>query len=317
MECMKKGTRYTQLSYEERVSIAALRARGESARSIATVLGRSPNTVARELREKRVRGQYIPGKAQHKTYWRRYRSKRGCMKVAMSRELTRLVTETLSFGWSPEHIAGYAARRGMAVSKKAVYKYIKSRCLERHLFWSRHKKKGGPKRGHVSPADRGKRPINTRPRVSSSGHWELDFIVSGESKAALLVMVDRWSRYTLVRRLERKTHQGVLGALADIRDHYGIETITTDNDIVFQKWRDMEASLPGIRFHFCRPYHSWEKGLVENTNRWIRCFVPKRTDLREVSDDTLRSIHAYLNELPRQCLGYMTASEVLFANRVS
>lgn len=317
MECMKKGTRYIQLSYEERVSIALLRARGESARSIATVLGRSPNTVARELREKRVRERYIPRKAQHKTYWRRYRSKRDCMKVAKSRELTRLVTETLPLGWSPERIAGYAAKRGIVVSKKAVYKYAKSRCLERHFFWKKHKKKGGRKRAGVAPRDTGKRPIDARPRVSSSGHWELDFIVSGESRAVLLVMVDRWTRYAVVERLERKTHQGVLGALADIRDRYGIETITTDNDIVFHKWRDMEASLSGVLFYFCRPYHSWEKGLVENTNRWIRCFVPKRTDLREVSDDTLRSIHAYLNELPRQCLGFQTASEVLFANHTN
>jgi transposase, IS30 family len=317
MECMGKGTRYTQLSYEERVKIAALRDRGESIRSIARLLARSPNTVAREWREKQVKGLYVPKKAQHKTYWRRYRSKRNCMKVAMSRTLTRLIRETLPLGWSPERIAGYARRNGIVVSKKAVYKFLKSRCLERYLFWRRNKKKAGPKRVHASPADQEKRMVDARPPTRSSGHWELDFIVSSLSGAVLLVMVDRWTRYTIVEKLERKTHEGVLRVLADIGDRHGMKTITTDNDIVFRAWREMETGLPGVRFHFCRPYHSWEKGLVENTNRWIRCFVPKRTDLATVSDDTLRSIHQYLNELPSQCLGYSTASEVLSAHRVS
>jgi IS30 family transposase len=309
MEYMKKGTKYQQMTYEERIKLATLRERGESIRSIANILGRSPNTISKELHEKVVHGQYIPKKAQHKTYWRRYRSKRDCMKVAMSKELTELVNEKLPLGWSPERIAGYAKRHGHAVSKKAVYKYIKSRCLERHLFWKRNKRKGGRKRAHMSPTDQGKRMIENRPTVSSSGHWELDFIVSRQSAVVLLVVVDRWTRYTIVERLEHKTHQLVLGALVDIADRYGIDTITTDNDIVFQTWALMEASLPGVQFFFCHPYHSWEKGLVENTNRWIRTFVPKRTDLATVSNDTLRSIHHYLNDVPRQCLGFQTARE--------
>lgn len=317
MECMKKGTRYSQLSYEERVSIATLTERGESIRSIARVLRRSPNTIARELREKRVRGTYVPKKAQHKTYWRRYRSKRNCMRVAMSTELTDLVREKLPIRWSPERIAGYATRRGIPVSKKAVYRYVKSRCLERYLFWKRNRKKSGRKRSHTSPADAEKRLIEARPIVSASGHWEVDFLVSQTSPAVLCVCVDRWTRYTVIQRLERKMHEGVLRALADIRDRHGIKTITTDNDIVFNAWREMEVSLPGVRFYFCRPYHSWEKGLVENTNRWIRCFVPKRTDLATVSDEEIRSVEVYLNNIPRQCLGFMTTSELLLANETT
>lgn len=308
---MQTGTNYRQLSYEERIQIATLRERGESVRLIASVLGRSPNTVARELREKQVKGRYIPKKAQRKTYWRRYRSKRGCMKVALSKELTELVHEKLPHRWSPERIAGYATRMGTPVSKNAVYAYARSRCLERYFFWKRHTKRGGRKRGRTSPADTGKRLIDTRPAVTSSRHYELDFIVSKHSGAVLLVLVDRFTRYTIIVRLPRKTHALVVRALADIHSRYGIATITTDNDIVFQTWRKMEGELPNITFYFCRPYHSWEKGLVENTNRWIRCFVPKRTDLATVSDDTLRVVHAYLNDVPRQCLGFRTAMEIV------
>ena len=309
--------KFKQLGYEERVLIAQWIKEKRSVRYMALELGRSPNTVAREIREKRVKRVYTPKKAQHKTYWRRYLAKRGCMKVAMSKELTELVHEKLPLRWSPERIAGYAKKQGLPVSKKAVYKYIKSRCLERYLFWKRVKKKSGRKRGHAMPADTSKRLIEVRPVVSSSGHWELDFIVSSLSGTVLLVMVDRWTRYAVVMRLARKTHALVLRALADIAVHHGVNTITTDNDIVFKKWAEMEAGLPGVSFFFCHPYHSWEKGLVENTNRWIRTFVPKKRDLATVSDDDIRSIEAYLNDIPRQCLGFSTAREVLLANRVS
>jgi len=313
---MKKGTKYSQLSYEERIKIATLKEHGESIRSIARILGRSPNTITKELLEKQVKGLYFPKKAQHKTYWRRYRSKINCMKVALSKDLSDLVYDKLPLGWSPERIAGYAKRLGYQVSKKAVYKYLKSRCLERYLFWRRFKRKGGPKRSHLSQGDIEKRPISQRPAVLCSGHWELDFIVSRESAAVLLVMVDRWARHTLIYRLERKTHQGVLDALANINRRYLVKTITTDNDIVFRNWQALEAALL-VMFFFCQPYHSWEKGLIENTNRWIRCFVPKKRDLATVTDDEVRSIETYLNETPRQCLGYRTAKEVLLSNQVS
>lgn len=312
MECMDKGTRYRQLSYEERVKIEVLKAGGKSVRSIARQLERSPNTIGRELKEKRVRGLYQPKKAQHKTYWRRYLSKRGCMKVAMSRELAALVFEKLPQGWSPERIAGYATRMGIPLSKKAVYKFVHSRCLERYLFWSRVKKKHGPKRKAASPKDPLKRALALRPPVLGSGHMELDFLVSRQSSAVLMVLVDRHARHTLIRRLKAKTHRAVLGALRDIHLRYRLKTITTDNDIVFRKWRALEEAL-AVPFFFTQPYHSWEKGLVENTNRWIRCFVPKKRDLATVSDDELRSIEFFLNETPRQVLGYMTAREVLLS----
>ncbi len=308
--------KYKQLSYEERIQIDVLRRNGVSVRGIAAVLERSPNTISRELKEKTVKGVYVPKKAQHKTYWRRYRSKRNCLKVAMSPPLIQLVHEKLEAGWSPERIAGFACLDGHAVSKKAIYKYIKSRCLERHLFWKKYRKRSGRKRGSYTHQDMQKRHVSERPVVRMSGHFELDFIVSSKSSAVMLVMVDIHTRYAIVRVLPRKTHQLVLGALAEISEKYSVKTITTDNDIVFKKWQSMQDHIKA-NFYFCRPYHSWEKGLVENTNRWIRLFVPKQRDIATVTEDELRLIHQYLNEIPRQCLNFRTASAVLLAERVS
>jgi len=313
---MKKGTRYRQLSYEERVRIETLMKRGESLRSIARSMGRSPNTIAREMREKRVRGTYGAKKAHHKTYVRRYWSKRDCMKVAMSPCLTTLVREKLPLGWSPERIAGYARRNGTLLSKKAVYTYAKSRALDHHFFWKRVKKKRGVKRGHHGPRDTAKRLVEMRPAVRSSGHWELDFIESRQSAAVLLVAVDRWTRYAVVRRLARKNGRTIHTALREIQDQHGMQTVTADNDVALRTWQELEQRL-ATRFYFCRPYHSWEKGLVENTNRWIRVFVPKKTDLATVSRLTIRAATSLLNETPRQCLGYRTAEEVLLAHGVS
>lgn len=313
---MKQGTQFRQLSYEERVSIETLRKRGLSIRAIAQAVGRSPNTIGRELKEKQVQGSYRSKKAHHKTYVRRWRSKVNCMKVAMSPTLTRLVREKLVLNWSPERIAGYARRIGIPVTHRAVYRYVHSRALDHHLFWERHNKKRGRKRGTRNPKDTAKRLLISRPVVRTSGHWELDFIVSRKSKAVLLVFVDRWTRYALVRRLYRKTHHAVLRELRRIKQKHCIQTITTDNDIVFRDWPQLELSL-SAPFYFASPYCSWEKGLVENTNRWIRTIVPKRSDIALVTKEQLTSIDSLLNKIPRQCLGYRTAEEVLLANRVS
>lgn len=308
---MKTGTKYRQLTFEERVMISTLTNEGYSKRAIARVLGRSPNTISYELQEKKVHGEYLPKKAHHKSYYRQYKSKRGCMKVAMDRNIARFVEAKLCEKWSPQRISGHLRRCGVMVSKKAIYKYVHSRCLERYLFWSWNNKKGGPKRRQHRSWDYLKRHVSERPVTTGSGHWELDFIVSKQSKVVLLVLVDRWTRFAIIRKLERKTHESVTRALAHVQRRWCMKSVTTDNDIVFQTWVAMEALL-GVPFYFTTPYTSQEKGLVENTNRWIRCFVPKKRDLARVTDDELRSIERYLNDIPRQCLEYYTARE-LFA----
>lgn len=301
--------KYVQLSYEERVLVGSLHAAGSSARSIAAVLGRSPNTIARELREKKVKGEYIVKKAQHKTYYRRYLSKRDCMKVVLDGELSRFVKKKLEEGWSPERIAGYLKLQDQIVSTKAVYKYVHSRCLERHLFWHKHHVRGGPKRRHAKTPKDGRRYIEKRSPLLGSGHFEGDFIVSSHNAASLLVVVDRYTRRTRIRRILNRKHATVSRVCADMLQGVKVKTLTLDNDISFNHWKKLEKLLH-TKIYFTHPYHSWEKGLVENTNRWIRTVVHKRRDIATVTGDELRSIERMLNEVPRQCLGYKTALEV-------
>jgi IS30 family transposase len=297
------------MSYEERVEIAALQGAGLGVRAIAARLERSPNTISRELREKKVKGAYVPKKAQHKTYWRRYISKRNCMKVALNPVLGAFVREKLATSWSPERIAGYLKRNGTSVSTKAVYKYVYSRCLEQYLFWRKHRVRGGPKRRSPRTPRDARKYIDTRPPLKRSGHFEADFIVSSHNSVVLLVVVDRYTRATSIRRLQNGRNVTVSQAFRDVFRGSRVKTLTLDNDISFNHWKELERMLR-TRIYFTHPYHSWEKGLVENTNRWIRTFVAKRRDIASVTDDELRSAEKFLNETPRQCLGYRTAVEV-------
>lgn len=304
-----KSKKFKQLSFEERVSIATLKRAGWSMRKIARHLGRSPNTIARELREKIVRSSYIPKKAQHKTYWRRYIAKQGCLKLGLNGGLARRVVMYLEHKWSPERIAGYLKRQDILVSKKAIYKFVYSRSLERYLFWHRYHKRGGPKRRKHRSITDGRKYIEERPKVKGSGNFEADFIVSSSNTSSLLVVVDRFTTETLIQHIPNRKHATVLRAFQQCLGNRLVKTITLDNDIAFDCWRTIERNLK-CSVYFCHPYHSWEKGLVENTNRWIRCFVPKRTDLRTISEKDLDEIQTFLNTVPRQCLGFRTADEL-------
>jgi transposase, IS30 family len=140
------------------------------------------------------------------------------------------------------------------------------------------------------------------------GHFEVDFIVSKHSTVVFLVIVDRHTKYTRIRILPNRKRHTIRAAFSDIFNGVLVKSITTDNDIAFHNWAELEMIIQAP-IYFCHPYHSWEKGLVENTNRWIRCFVPKRRDIASVTKEDLDEIHAFLNDRPRECLGFRSPRE--------
>ncbi len=277
----------------------------KSLRYIAQVLGRSPNTLSYEL-QKKVKGIYKAKKAHHKSYYRRYLAKRQCMRLALAHALAKEIEQLIGKKWSPERISGYLRLQHIYVSKKAIYKYVKSRCLE-HLLFCKGKRRRLKYVYRHGKKDEEKRRIDQRPIATGTGHFEIDFIVSAQSTSSLLVCVDRWSRRTWIYKLPNRKHAPVLRALQKLCLETKVITITTDNDIAFRKWRQLENVLTAT-FYFCSPYHSWEKGLVENTNRWIRVFFPKKTNLEKITEKELQQVHSFLNDIPRQILHYKTAT---------
>ena len=301
--------KYRHLQDEERFVIERLYRVGVVIRQIAEFLRRSPNTVSREIKKNSVNGIYEASKAREKVRAKRWRAKEQCLKVAMSAFLSMFVEEKLEKKWSPKQISGYLRRElGIICSAKAVYKFAESRALNHLLFWGWNNHKGGRKRGHWKSAKDRRKYIDLRPERTEAGHLELDFIVSKESAWVLLVAVDWVAKRTWVKKLPNRKRNTIRAALSNMFRGASIKSITTDNDIAFTCWRELEVLL-NTPIYFTHPYHSWEKGLVENTNRWIRCFVPKRREIDSVTQEEIDEILSFLNDRPRECLEWRTANE--------
>jgi transposase, IS30 family len=306
--CLMK---YHHLSFEERFFIEKMYLAGSAIRRIAEFLSRSVNTISREIRKNSVKGVYTADEAAQKASTKRWRGKQQCLKVAMDSFLSKFVEERLGkpYRWSPKQISGYLRKElDIICSAKAIYKFAESRGLNRLLFWGWNNHKGGRKRNHWKTIKDGRIYVDERPEQDGTGHVEIDFIVSKLSKWVLLVIVDRLTRKTRVIKLPNRKRSTIKGALSSIFHGVDLKSITTDNDIAFTCWRELEVLL-NTRIYFTHPYHSWEKGLVENTNRWIRCFVPKRRDIETVTEEDLDEIHSFLNDRPRECIEFRTPSE--------
>lgn len=224
---------------------------------------------------------------------------------------------------SPEAISGrlkYKLEKGLQyVSKESIYRYLKSihgRSIEAQL----HKKKKRRSKKRTTGTLDGrtfidKRPssINTRMRI---GNAEFDFIVSGkEGKGILFVVVDRKLRVTFIEPIYEVTIKAVHAIAQKIKRRY-VEwrTGTTDNDLLFARHRELEKELM-IKIFFCHPYHSWEKGTVENTNGEIRKYFPKGDDISKYPLPFFKDIERKLNDRFMKCLKYRTPYEVLLLCR--
>ena len=301
--------KYKHLSFEERFVVEKLFSAKVKIREIARFLFRSPNTISTELRNNKVLGVYTAKKAKNKAYYKRYRSKRACLKVAMDPFLCRFAEEKLRKKWSPKQISGYLkVEMGIKVSAKAIYKFADRRGLNYLLFWGWNNKKGGPKKYIYNNPKDGRKYIEERPEIDGAGHFEMDFIVSRQSTFVFLVIVDRLSRKTIIEKLPNRKRATIISALLCLFHGIEVKSITTDNDIAFVCWKKLE-SLLNTQIYFTHPYHSWEKGLVENTNRWIRCLVPKKRDIESVTEEEMQEIHSFLNDRPREIIGFKMPTE--------
>ena len=143
------------------------------------------------------------------------------------------------------------------------------------------------------------------------GHWEGDFIVSKHNSFVLLVLVERYSKYTIIDVFPNRKNAFVNEHISSLLKGFKVKTLTLDNDIAFQDWKSLEQQLD-CNIYFTHPYHSWEKGLVENTNRWIREFVPKRTDIKKITKEKIQNIQNWMNNKPRKVLEGFTAFEIMY-----
>ena len=313
---------YRHLTYAERCQIHALMKSGHSNGAIARQLGRDRTTVWREVRRNSGKRGYRHGQAQGKAEGRR--SAASSVPRRMTPDLWRMVEERLAEGWSPEQISGRLRKEGHPMAgRQWIQRHVHADRRAGGRLWRHLRRRGKrPNRKGGAHAGRGHIPgrvdISERPALVEAkarvGDWEADTIVGAGHSGAVVSLVDRASKYALLRRLDRKTAAAVGAAMTGMLGSLPVYTVTVDNGKEFADHARVSRAL-GADFFFARPYHSWERGLNEHTNGLVRGYLPKGTDFRKVTDADVRAVQDRLNARPRKALGYLTPAEAFLRAR--
>lgn len=313
---------YKHLTEEERYHIDDLRRDGISQNKIAKLLGRSPSTLSREINRNQGERGWRPRQAQTKAMERlTTRGSNNASKV--SDEAWKYAQEhIIKDQWSPEQIAGRAALEGLSsISHETIYQRIlEDKNTGGHLYTYLRCKKKRKKRYGSARSRRGTIPnrvdIDERPSIVDSrnriGDWEGDTIIGSHTGGAVIAsMVERKSRFTVLSKPKNKTTTEVIKSinqhmlpLSDL-----VHTITLDNGREFALHKRMSAVLDAD-VYFAKPYHSWERGLNENTNGLVRQYFPKKIPFDSITNHDLQIVAKKLNNRPRKCLDYKTPFEV-------
>ncbi len=309
---------YTQLTQEERYQIQALMKAGHNQTEIAEILGRHKSTVSRELRRNRGLRGYRPKQAHRLSVERRQSKSQPRIAPTHWERVEHLLRED----WSPEQISLWLNdEAGIQISHEWIYQYVlQNKSMGGNLYHHLRCQKQRRKR-YGSYSRRGQLvnrvSIDERPTVvddrSRLGDWELDTIIGKGHKQAIVSIIERKSRLTLIHKVERKTASNVTRAilklLKPIAGH--VHTLTSDNGKEFAGHETIAKDL-SARFFFAHPYASWERGLNENTNGLIRQYFPKHRDFTTITQAEINQVMDKLNNRPRKCLGIKTPNQVFF-----
>ena len=247
------------------------------------------------------------------------------MKIAEHTELHKYVDDHLYDDQSPEAIAGRVTKHEKhlpKISKNSIRRYIKSvygRRVEYHRTKQKRKRKRSRKRPKLAQL-KDRVFIDKRPKYIQErryvGHAEADFLLSGRTgKGIILSLVCRKIRVSFLEQILEVTIANVHKAFQRIKERFPeLKSISTDNDLLLQKHKELEKLL-GVKIYFCHPYHSWEKGSIENTNKYVRKDIPKSSDISRYSKRFIKKLEDKLNRRYMKVLRYKTPQEMLNARR--
>lgn len=309
---------YTQLTQEQRYQIKALLEAELNQTEIANILGVHKSTISRELKRNRGLRGYRPQQAQKLTLQRRDTK----TQVRIGSEIWTRVEKLLREDWSPEQISEWLNNeRGQLISHEWIYLYIyddkaQGGDLHTHLRCQKKRKKrygGSDRRGQI----KGRISIDERPDVvderSRIGDWEVDTVIGKPGGPVLVTLAERKSRLSLIGLAVNKTARAVKESMLRLLEPIAeqVLTLTYDNGKEFAYHESISEALDASGF-FAHPYHSWERGLNENTNGLIRQYLPKGTDFQSLIDEDVKAIMDKLNNRPKKCLGFKTPNQVFF-----
>ncbi len=304
-----------QLSPSQRYEIEVLKRLKYGVSEIAEHTGIPKCTVSREIKRNSQSGKY---EAERAVKLAANRRQRGAYKL--KGDLLKRVKAGLSKKDSPEQIEGRLKQEGQAcVSHETIYKFVyEDRKLGgdqfKNLRFGRRKRR--KRSGKLD--NRGKIPnktmIDDRPKIvderSRFGDYEGDTVIGGQHQGVLVTLVERKSKLTLAAKAPDKSADAVQKVVVHLLKNSPIPptSVTFDNGTEFANHLQI-AQLINAPVFFAHPYHSWERGLNENTNGLIRQFIPKKQNIHEVQERTILDIQNNLNNRPRKSLGFLSPIE--------
>lgn len=314
--------RYHQLTSGERYMLQALRLQGLNNAQIARQLGRHRSTIGRELKRNCYGRRYQPGEADGAARARRSKSRR---RWYFSDTHLQMAISLIRLDWSPKEVSGWFKRhRIFAISHQTLYRYIwyNRWCggrLYRHLRQAgkiRRKRYGAyDSRGVMA----GKRHVSERPKTAQDrswiGHWEIDTVMGSNDQHCIVTLVERKTKYLIIGKLKARTTAELNRRVIKLirREQRRVRTIAADNGTEFHDYTAIEDAT-GVKFYFCTPHHSWERGLNENTNGLIRQYLPKGQSMAKLTQRDCNAIARKLNTRPRELLSFKTPEECYATN---
>lgn len=324
------GRRRRALTSEDRAVIAAGLRRELSLTQIGELIGRDVSVVSREVaRNKGADGSYWGPVAHRAAHERRRRPK--VFKLVEETGLCRQIETWMDDGWSPGLIAEFLkadAESNMMgrVSHETIYRalYVQARGSLRKDLAAQLLTKRRARKPHRTVDGRGKSlyreafTISQRPAEVADravpGHWEGDLILGTGNRSAVGTLVERSTRFVILLHLPGP-HDAESVAAAMIREMNELpihlrQSLTWDRGVELAKYREIEAKLE-MPIFFCDPHSPWQRGTNENTNRLLRFWLEKGTDLSVHTARDLARIAATLNQRPRPTLGLRTPAQAL------
>lgn len=319
------------LTLAEREEISRGIAAGFPIRQIAAKIARSASTISREIARHGGRNRYRAAEADSQA-WEQARRPKSC-KLAIHHELQVVVASKLILDWSPEQIAGWLEREfqddeSMRVSHETIYRslFIQARgVLKKELIGhlrsrrmmrrSKSASAEGQPRGQIIDAvSIRERPAEVEDRAIP-GHWEGD-LITGSKNTHIATLVERHSRFTMLVKVQGKDTVSVVTALSKQVRKLPSElrrSLTWDRGMEMAHHKQFTVATD-VQVYFCDPRSPWQRGTNENTNRLLRQYFPKGTDLSGYSQSDLNKIALRLNQRPRKTLGFCTPADKLQAS---
>ena len=318
------------LTSEDRAAIAIGLQCGRSYAQIGAMIGRDKSVVCREVaRNSGPDGSYWAPVAHRAAHERRRRPK--AFKLVENPGLCRRIETWMDDGWSPGLIASMLRaeqphEKMARVSHETIYRalYVQTRGslrkdLAAQLLTRRRARKPQSAAGgrHKSPYRDAftisQRPVEVADRAVP-GHWEGDLILGAGNRSAVGTLVERSTRFVILLHLPgqhdaQSVAEAMIREMGKLPEHLR-RSLTWDRGTELAKYRDVETALE-MPIYFCDPHSPWQRGSNENTNRLLRFWLAKGTDLSQHTAEDLARIAATLNRRPRPTLDLKTPAQAL------